>query len=289
MGEIFELNNLPFDVEDDLGEILKAYEECPGVYYIATPNEEFPLIAMEYYVVTDKASMISATARAYGKPVGESPTVLSYNINNPKSGKFIIDYEIARYRIQNNLPQPEDKTIHDIAVFGREMHPDYFGAYPVPQVTPWGYTLRYKAITNGLYWIETDTCQTVLAVCYPMQDDLSSAATSLARLTDYDSEHGLDNTKGYLFFTEKDSCMPVFELMGTRPEWVKNINKAALMNALYTYHPKYTITHNELESQGLNDHLGLMAMSMGTDVELRSSPDKIISFFKQAGTEFFHF
>jgi len=71
---------------------------------------------------------------------------------------------------------PEGRTIHEIVALGRKVHPEYFGAFPVPQLTPWGYTLGHMVLTNGLYWIETNTFQKVLAVCFPMYDELSGSA-----------------------------------------------------------------------------------------------------------------
>ncbi len=290
MSNLTELNKLPFDVSDVLGEVIDFQKECPGVYYVATVNKDkLSSVATEYYVVTDEATMISPVARAYGKQIGTSPVLLVYDLNDASSGKFIVDYEILRYKISNHLPLPEDRMIHEIAVFGRELHPDYFGAFPVPQLTPWGYTLRYKAITNGLYWIETDTCQTVLAVCFPMQDELSSAAVDLSRLTDYDAVHGLDSTMGYMFFSERDSCIPLFELLEPRSQWQNCIDKAALMNAICEYHMDYALTHNLREAHGLNDHFSKMMGSMCEDYKPQSSQDNIISASEQVGTKFFGF
>ncbi len=229
MDDFKERNELPFDVSDELGEVADFHKECPGVYYIATANEDAcSLFNAEYYVVTNEATMISTAARSYGEQIGTSPVMLAYDLNDASSGQYIINYEILQYKSQNKLPLPEDRTIHEIAVFGREVHPDYFGAFPVPQLTPWGYTLRYKILTNGLYWIQTDACQTVLSVCFPKQDILSSAAVNLSRLTDYDAKHGLESTMGYMFFSEKDSCIPLFELLEPRAEWQDCINIPAL-------------------------------------------------------------
>ncbi len=238
MGNLTVLNELPFALPDGFGKVIHSREECPGVYYATIRKNNF---TVEYYFVTDEATMISPAARAYGEQIYTSPVLLAYGLDDFSKGKYIIDYEIFRYKIQNNLPLPEDETIHNIVVFGRELHPDYFGAFPVPQLTPWGDTLRYKVITNGLYWIEIDAIQNVLAVCYPLQADFSSDAVNLSRLTDYDAKHGLDSTMGYMFFSETDSCIPLFELLEPRAEWQNCINKAALMNAILEYHPEYAM------------------------------------------------
>lgn len=290
MNDFTKLDELPFDVPDELGEVIDFQVECPGVYYIATHNEEEgSLFAREYYVVTDKATMISDKAKTYGQQLGDD-SLLFYDLNNAHSGKYIIDYETLQYKIQNKLPLPEGYSIHEIAVFGRELHPEYFGPFPVPQLTPWGYTMRYKVLTNGLYWMETDTCQNVLAVCYPMQDTLSEYAVKLSRKTEYDAQHGLDTTMGYLFFSEKDSCVPLFELLEPHAAWKKEVKIPALMNAVSEYHQLYTLKHNFEEGMGWHDYLSRFICTLyDKDYESQFSPEHVISSCEQAGTKFLEF
>jgi len=40
MDDFTGMNELPFDVPDELGEVTDSHQECPGVYYIATNNED---------------------------------------------------------------------------------------------------------------------------------------------------------------------------------------------------------------------------------------------------------
>ncbi len=94
MNDFTELDELPFYVPDEFGELVGFHKECLGVYYIATTNEnEYSPVAAEYYIVTDEATMISETARIYGKQIGTSPFLLAYDLNDSSSGKYIIDYE----------------------------------------------------------------------------------------------------------------------------------------------------------------------------------------------------
>jgi len=291
MGSLIKLNGLPFDLPDNFGKVLKYQEECPGVYYILIEkkNKNSTMLEYEYYVVTDEATMISPAARAYGEQICISPVLLAYKLDDVSKGKYIIDYEIFRYKIQNNLPLPEGEAIGDIVAFGREQHPDYFGAFPAPQLTPWGNTLRYEVIANGLYWIEIATMQNVLAVCYTLQTDLSSEAVKLSQLTDYDAEHGLDTTMGYMFFSEKDSCIPLFELLKFHAEWQNFINKAALNNAILEYHPEYAMKNNTHEMEGKNDHLGNLMKHLYGGFKLHRSEDNLIINYEQAGTKFIEF
>jgi len=291
MGNLTVLNGPPFDVPDKFGKVLNYQEECPGVYYmiIGKKDKNNFIKPYEYYLVTDEATMISTAARAYGEQICTSPVLLAYKLDDLSKGKYIIDYEVLRYKIQNNLPLTEDRTLQELEVFGREIHPDYFGAFPVPKETPWGRTVRHDVLTNGLYWITTNTNQKTLAVCYPMQGDFSSEAVNLSRLTDYDAEHGLDSTFGYMFFSETDSCVPLFELLEPPAEWQKCINKAALMNAIFEYHREYAMKHNTREIQGLNDHFGNLIKPLYGGFKLHRSKKNTISFCEQAGTKFLKF
>lgn len=83
------------------------------------------------------------------------------------NGHRIVRYELYKYRLQHGLPLPEQSALRDTAVYGMELHPEYFGPYPVPLHTPRGNTVRHKRLLNGVYWIETDQCRELLAVCYP--------------------------------------------------------------------------------------------------------------------------
>ncbi len=292
MNDFTELNQMLFVVSNELGKVVDFEEECPGVYYIVTINKNRDNrfnSEYEYYIVTNKATMISKAARAYGKQLNAPSVLLAYNMEDISSGKLIIEYEILMYKIKNNLPLPDNPTIQDTVASGRENHPDYFGAFPVPQETPWGRTVRYDILTNGLYWITTNTNQKALAVCYQMQGDFSSEAVNLSRLTDYGAKHGLDSTMGYMFFSEKDSCIPLFELLEPPAEWQNCINKAALMNAILEYHPAYAMMHNSHEIQGLNDHFGNLIKSLYGGFKLRRSEDNMILKCEQAGTKFLKF
>ena len=42
---------LPFCLDDTVGEIVRACQECPGVYYIAARKQDGRFLADEYYVV----------------------------------------------------------------------------------------------------------------------------------------------------------------------------------------------------------------------------------------------
>lgn len=96
---------------------------------------------------------------------------------------------------------------------------------------------------------------------------------------------------GYLFFQAEDSCVPLFELTVTGGDIRLQcpLDRAALMNAIYQYHPEYAAQHNLAEQMGHNDGIGQFLQSQGVDVGLSCSPERLISWFGQIGTRFIDF
>lgn len=222
-----EYPELPFrlgDELDGLGRVIRIEQEGPGVYYVAAkdPAGAFRLPG-EYYVVRRDSPAIPREAKTYGVPLPQYPMLLSYALDEADNGHRIVRYELYKYRLQHGLPLPEQSALHDTAVYGMELHPEYFGPYPVPLHTPRGNTVRHKRLLNGVYWIETDQCRELLAVCYPIgQGDLPVMVQEWALQTDYDRTHGIHHTLGYLFFAGRDLCVALFELMQLHRELETN-------------------------------------------------------------------
>lgn len=221
----------------ELGPIVEREEQCPGVYYLAVESKDGESrFATEFYLVFDNAP-ISQEVRAMGTAL-ETVPALSYPIDTYENARWAVHYEILRYKTKQGLPLPEGEGLQDTALYGMERCPSYFGTYPVPFVTPWGYTLRHRRLDNGIYWIETDQCVEVLAVCNPVWDtELSDGALSIAQRLEY------EGAMGYRYFTKPDSCVVIFELLKTHPEWTGCglIHRAQLMNAIWKYHPEYAM------------------------------------------------
>ena len=130
----FDGEKLPVDVSE-LGELLSAEMECPGVYYLAVrPEGDYGLFPMEYYLVLGDAP-ISKEAKRYGTPL-ENDQGLVFSLEQDGSGAKIIEYEIYKYRFAHNLPLPEGESLHGCAVYAAELYPEYFGMLPVPTLTP---------------------------------------------------------------------------------------------------------------------------------------------------------
>jgi len=280
---------LPFQIEDEIGEILLADQPYPGVYYVAAKKDEADSIAAEYYIVLKDTLVISQAVKNYGQAISDHPELLVYPLVDDRSGWRLVDYEGLKYLIQNHLQLPEQMSLHETAVYSMEYHPEYFGAYPVPLITPAGYTLRHKELCSGVYWLETDRCEQMLTVCYPIwSSELSEAALSLSQQTEYDQTHGIDTTFGYIFFSKRDSCVPLFELLRVRKGWAgpNHINVAALMNAIWNDFPEYAMAHNLREQSGNHDLLGQLMNELGIEVELNGSPENMIAMAPPDSTDF---
>ena len=281
--------NLPLSL-GELGEVIEAQIVMPGVYDVVIEREEI-LLGEEAFIVLRNASGISDAAKKYGQEVSAHPNLLLYAENNTDNPRYIISYELLRYKILHRIPLLETESIREIAAFGAELYPDYFGSYPVPIITPWGRTTRHKIISNGLYWLETEHCLRGLAVVFPKYDDLSDGARKLAVKFDDNLFLPEQQEPGYLFFQEADSSVPLFELIAMMPSnrLDCHINQAALMNAIYQNHPEYAALHNIAEQAGLNDGFGLMLNALGVETELTSSISEMVKLSPGIGAEFITF
>ena len=278
--------DLPFELDNIFDEIMRASEKCPGVYHITARELDQPF-ASEYYVVAQTSSAISKVAKTYGQKV--SPNFLLYNYD--QEGK-IIEYEIDRYCICNKLPSFSDTPLSELAAYGMELYPDYFGPYPVPIITPNGYTTRSLTLTNGVFWLETDQCETFLAICYPIwEGDLSDATKELGKQTPHDKRKGIHNTLGYLFFSHHESCLALFELSLCHEDLhdSKYLDFPALMNCIWKHYPHYAASHNFQNQLGLFDSLGLLLNATGTKADLTVNPNASLILDPNAGTEFILF
>lgn len=270
---------------DELGTIILTEQMCSGVYYLTAKHDE-EAFAAEYYAVAD-TPVISPEAKEHGRRISGW---WLFSMQDDTSGWRIIDYELGRYRVKNHLPQEE--SLHDIALDAAAYHPEYFGAYPVPFYTSRGYTTRYWTLANGIYWLETDQCEEVLAVCYPIWNaELSRLAEKIGEQAAYDKTQGIHETLGYIFFPSQLSCIPIYELMQTRMEaWEgKVIDKPALMNAIWKDIPEYAVMMNQQEQAGMSDLLSMLLRQSGIEAGPHILPDRMISMSANAGVDYLLF
>mgnify|MGYP000447115253 CR=1 FL=1 len=118
---------LPFCLDDTVGEIVRASQECPGVYYIAARKQNGKFLADEYYVVEKSSPAISKEAMAYGRMPEEDSRVLLYSFAEERQGHKIIEYEIYRYQVRHGIYADGQTSLRDIAFYNMEYHPEYFG------------------------------------------------------------------------------------------------------------------------------------------------------------------
>lgn len=279
---------IPGDLLQKLGKVLGGTNppevEGPGVYYLAGG------IYGEFYIVEQVSSIISETAKSYGKQHPDFAGLLIFAFEDVHSGSKIIAYELEKYAVGQRLPEHDSASLRSVAVYAAEYHPEFFGTYPVPLYTPWGSTLRHKCIENGVYWLETDQCQEILTICYPIwAAELSAEAVDLGAITEYDQAHKIEDTC-YLFYKEVDACVPIFELLKTRQNWSRTgrIAVPALMNAIWRNHPSYVLNHNIREQTGANDMVSQLLRQFGIETVPNTSPENMIALFSDAGIEYLH-
>lgn len=286
------LKSLPFNLKGyrkEFGLLNNVVYKCPGVYFTHMCSIPGSCPSHDLYVVMEHAP-ISQEARSYGQKLPGLPGILLYQVEEKDFYHKIIEYEILKFYVKQGIPTSELDTLHSLALHGAELCPEYFGEYPAPTVTPWGYTTRYKTIRPGIFWIETDQCFTALAISYIMQDDLSEEVLDMAYITEFDKERGIDESMGCLFFNEDQMCLAIFELIKASPsaKWDK-INIPALMNKIWKDFPEYATGYNLSEQSGQHDILGKILTCFDSSYKPESSSKNIISMTPEAGLDFFRF
>jgi len=281
---------IPFEIESDVGEIRESEKLCPGVYYVSVHDPATGL-PHEYYIAQKSKSPLSEQARVYGTPMESGDDLLMFSLEEEKGGEPVVRYEVERYRAQNGLPPLSEEPILVTAEFGREQYPEYFGDYPAPSMTPRGATTRYQRLACGVFALETERFERMIAVCHPVWScDLSDYTLSKGELLNTaDRERG--SNLGYMFFRECDGCVALFELWRWYDEFMASglIDRAAMMNAIYVHHPEYAVTHNKREQEGLNDVGAHFWRWLGFDVEPEGEEDQLIVFHAEVGTDYLRF
>ena len=286
-----EITSLPYDIECDVGEIKAVEGLCPGVYYVAARDPETGL-PHEYYIVDKEISPLSAQAKAYGTPMESDGGLLMFLLEDEKGGSSVVKYEVQKYRSVHELPPLDGDSALLTAVYGMEHYPEYFGDYPVPALTPRGATTRHKRLACGVYAVETERFERMIAICYPAWScDLSDYTLTQAEQLDSDVRQGIDSTLGYLFFSEKAGCLALFELWRWYDEFVASglIDRAAMMNAIWNNYPEYAAIFNKQEQDGLNDGAAHFWRWLGYDVEPEGKEENLIRLVPDTGTEYLMF
>ena len=283
-NKTMEPEELPSGLETAIGEIRGTEKQCPGVFYVSTRGNGRQT-GREFYVIAKNADSISAEAKRYGLEVPECPQYLIYPMDQARQVRRIIEYEVQLFRMKQNPETADRRSLRETALYGMEDCPEYFGLYPVPIQTPYGYTVRYKTLMNGVFRIETDRCLTVLAVSFPIWEDLFSRY--IIKLANCENVHSDKDGFGYLYFPDKAVCPAIFELGRTYRELRDSpvINYDALMNAIWADFPDYAISFNTLEQSGGCNVTGCSI----PDDTATISVDRMIRMTPNAGTDYLRF
>lgn len=214
------LEALPFDaaaLSGALGKVISAEYLCPGVYSVTAMSKTTSLeLGVDYFVIAKDSPAISATGKAYGTAIPGCPNLLCYRFDDERSGRYVVEYEAYRFLKNNHIPLPEGETLREVAMYAAELNPEYFGTYPVPLITPWGYTLRHKMVRNGVYWLEPEECGWVLGVHSLLSSDLSEEVRKSGVHTGCNGDQGADQM-GYVFFDCESSSLALCELTDSQP------------------------------------------------------------------------
>ena len=183
--------------------------------------------------------------------------LIVYDYNAEHGGREVVLYEAYRYLAQHKLPIPDGSTLLSSATYYADDYPEYFGLIPAPVVTPRGFMTRYLTLANGIFALETDTGERLIAIAgifwsLELQDNTKLLGMKVANLS---GDKVLVEVQ-YLFFTEEDGCLALFELLPAHRALTTSarLDKLALMNAIWRYHPDYAMGHNLREQRGLNGY-----------------------------------
>lgn len=266
----------------ELGEIISTNEEMPGVYYIEAGQST--CISHGYYAVLD-AAPIAAKVQHYGKKING---LRLFNCDEVSSGWQIVHYEVNKYCITAKKRSILEWRFRDMSLHAMEVHPEYFGMFPVPFHTPCGYTLLHRTLANGIYWLETSECKELLAVCFPIWSaELSPAAVTLCKLLRRDIRAGVEASTCYIFFSKEASCVPLYELMEARREWDGTvIDRPALMNAIWEFMPQYAMRLNGQTDVEFETIASRFWENSGIEPFPKPNSARMICMFPNAGTDF---
>ena len=291
-------------VEETYGEVFESEEQCPGVYYLACRPVGTELaddlagelaedlaggLPSELVVVERDCPHISAAAKVYGSPLDGHDDLIVYDYNAERGGREVVLYEAYRYLVRQKLSIPDGSTLLSSAAYYADDYLEYFGVIPAPVVTPRGYMTRYLTLANGIFALETDTGARLIAIAgifwsLELQDNTKQLGMKVANL----SGDKVTVEVQYLFFTEEDGCLALFDLLPAHRALATSarLDKLALMNAIWRYHPEYALAHNLREQQGLNDMLGLILNDAGIKCELSGSPKNMVALSDGGGTKY---
>lgn len=146
------LNYLPPFIEskqEEFGAVLELTIPAPGIYRLITSiHEAFYVVRLDY-----DGDVISRDIFQYGEILDD---VVLFSILR---GQYILEYELTRYRRKTAYDQVEinylDALMLNFSEAERPFAPQYFGHYLPPAVSPAGVVMRYQAMSNGAFLVDS--------------------------------------------------------------------------------------------------------------------------------------
>ena len=206
----------------------------PWIFFVETNKDT-------YYVLPQAqiGSIVSHRAAAYGIAHGN----LFYF--DYEHGRDIVEYELLQSQLASSYGMEKQLLKDKLALlktYGKKDFPDYFGAFPPPNDTPWGKTCENAAVSNGVFFLKTDQGKWVLSVCYPVwQEYLSEEVILLGK-----RQSAPETPYSEYFFDQNGYSAAIFELK----EWFPQIGGyitsfSALLADLGHRFPNYIEKHNQ--------------------------------------------
>lgn len=260
-------NKLPANLDNDIGYIKHIELLCPGVYHVLAK----PLngrICHEHYVVVPEATpdIISKETLSYGISVGEGAYEFEHEVEG--SGWELVDFEVERYKAKCGQLKNSKRKLFCSAVYNMGKYPGYFGGHIPPRMTPWGLTIRWKKASEGIFFLETDRCEWILALAHPFWSiDLSNLVSTYGEFCATDLQLGREEAV-YRYFRGFDIAPAIFDLL----DYEDNqglmdfiYSREALETYLYIHCPKFVLQYNaaEISGQGKSDVLDQLLRAFG--------------------------
>lgn len=204
------------EIDESLGQLRHISMPSQDVYHLTLVSPLIDELTLgppkEIYAIPQNyaGKVISKRALAFGQKHGELV------LFDDDHGKLMIEYELKAYRLKTAIWLEREYLLSellDLVTFGREQFPTYFGEFLPPAETPFGPTIRWLQVCNGIYFVES--CGVwFFSVCYPIwQTDLSIAAQNMGQQAPFDEAHNIDQTFGWLFFREQSCALAIYELL----------------------------------------------------------------------------
>lgn len=227
--------------------MLQSWElAVPGVYKIITEVDDC------LYVV-DRACpncAVSAEIDQYGVKDG---TLTYFDYDN---GRYVIQYEILLYQYCRGTERARrslQQELLEIALYGMEKYPGYFGEWTPQHETPWGRLTRYIKAGNGIWFIQAKGHR-ALALNYVLYTTLSSYAKKFAK-----GNPGIDPDFTYedMYWPLEDCAPVVYELLRDGHDELEQFitSRDDLETCLYRLFPDFAAQDNQItEKAGASIH-----------------------------------